>query len=401
MSGMTARTLGVEEEFLLVDAATLRPTAAAPEVIADASRRSVPAGTVPLPPQVDGDLGPLAQAAMLDDGALLGGGVEPELTLEQVETVTPVLHDLTSLHSTLVALRRRVGAAAGAHGAVLVASGTSPFPAQAHHTPDPRYRAMASAFGITAREQLTCGCHVHVAVASPEEAVGAIDRMGPWLPVLAAIASNSPFWRGADTDYASYRTQVWGRWPSAGSGAPFGSVEAYRECVTGMLASGTILDEAMVYFDVRLSHRYPTVEVRVADVALEVDDAVLVAALARALVDTAARQWRDGVPPPPVRPELARLATWRASRSGLSGVLVDVASRRPVPARLLVGRLVRHVRDSLEEAGDLGCVEELVGGVLARGTGAARQREAFRRTGRLEDVVRMLAMRTVPDVCPT
>ncbi|HYY10959.1 MAG TPA: glutamate-cysteine ligase family protein, partial [Kineosporiaceae bacterium] len=175
---MTARTLGVEEEFLLVDAATLRPTAAAPEVIADASRRSVPAGTVPLPPQVDGDLGPLAQAAMLDDGALLGGGVEPELTLEQVETVTPVLHDLTSLHSTLVALRRRVGAAAGAHGAVLVASGTSPFPAQAHHTPDPRYRAMASAFGITAREQLTCGCHVHVAVASPEEAVGAIDRMG-------------------------------------------------------------------------------------------------------------------------------------------------------------------------------------------------------------------------------
>ena len=135
---------------------------------------------------------------------------------------------------------------------------------------------------------------------------------------------------------------------------------------------------------------------RVADVALEVDDAVLVAALARALVDTAARQWREGVPPAPVRPELARLATWRASRSGLSGVLVDVAGRRPLPARILVGRLLRHVRDSLEEAGDLALVQELVTGVLARGTGAARQREAYRRSGRLEDVVRLLALRTVP-----
>ncbi len=394
MAGMTARTLGVEEEFLLVDAATLRPTAAAPEVIADASRRTGPAGTVAMPPHAD--LAALGQAALLEDGALLGGGVEPELTLEQVETVTPVLRDLGDLRASLVGLRRRVGAAAGAHGAVLVASGTSPFPARAHHTPDPRYQAMTSAFGITAREQLPCGCHVHVAVESADEAVGAIDRMTPWLPVLVAIAGNSPFWRGADTDYASYRTQVWGRWPSAGSGAPFGSVEAYRECVDAMLASGTILDEAMVYFDVRLSHRYPTVEVRVADVALEVDDAVLLAALARALVDTAARQWRDGVPPLPVRPEVARLATWRASRSGLSGVLVDVAGRRPVPARLLVARLVRHVRDSLEEAGDLALVEELVTRLLARGTGAARQREAFRRGGRLEDVVRMLALHTVP-----
>jgi carboxylate-amine ligase len=391
---MTARTLGVEEEFLLVDAATLRPVAVAPAVIADASRRTAPAGTVPVPRRAD--LASLEQAAMLDDGALLGGGVEPELTLEQVETVTPVLRDLTDLRSTLVGLRRRVGAAAGAHGAVLVASGTSPFPARAHHTPDPRYRAMAAAFGITAREQLTCGCHVHVAVESAEEAVGAIDRMGPWLPVLVAIASNSPFWRGKDTDYASYRTQVWGRWPSAGTGAPFGSLEAYRECVAAMLDSGTILDEAMVYFDVRLSHRYPTVEVRVADVALEVDDAVLVAALARALVDTAARQWREDVPPAPVRPELARLATWRASRSGLSGVLVDVAARRPTPARILVGRLIRHVRDSLEEAGDLALVTELAATVLARGTGAARQRDAYRRAGRLEDVVRMLALHTVP-----
>jgi carboxylate-amine ligase len=107
-----------------------------------------------------------------------------------------------------------------------------------------------------------------------------------------------------------------------------------------------------------------------------------------------------------VRPELARLATWRASRSGLSGVLVDVAARRAVPARVLVGRLVRHVRDCLEDDGDVAVVEELAAALLARGTGAARQREAHRRGGRLEDVVRLVADRTVgtvalaPAACP-
>ena len=141
-------------------------------------------------------------------------------------------------------------------------------------------------------------------------------------------------------------------------------------------------------------------EVRGADAALDVDGAVLVAALARGLVDTAARDWRQGRPAPVIRPELVRLATWRASRSGLSGVLVDVVTRRPAPARVLVGRPIRHVRHSLEEAGDLATVEDLAAALLAGGTGAARQRDAFRRSGRLEDVVRMLAGRTVPDQVP-
>jgi glutamate---cysteine ligase / carboxylate-amine ligase len=360
------RTFGVEEEFLLVDRTTWRPAPVAQEILADCA------------------------------DARPAGGVQPELTLEQIETVTPVLRDLEDLRASLVGLRRQVALAAERHGAALVASGTSPFPAESHRTPDPRYQEMASAFGITAREQLTCGCHVHVAVESPEEAVGAIDRMRPWLPVLVAIAANSPFWRGADTDYASYRTQVWGRWPSAGAGAAFGSYRAYRECVEAMLASGTILDEGMVYFDVRLSHRYPTVEVRVADVPLEVDDAVLVAVLARALVETSARRWREGRPPPAVRPEVARLATWRASRSGLSAVLVDVTSRRPVPARVMLTKLVGHVQQALDEAGELDTVQGLVADLLGRGTGAARQRDAYRDRGQLDDVVRLLADRTVP-----
>jgi glutamate---cysteine ligase / carboxylate-amine ligase len=270
------------------------------------------------------------------------------VALHRVSTRTPILHDLDDLRATLVGLRRRVTSEAEQHGAVPVATGTNPFLVDTHPAPGAR---------------LTCGCQVQVAVESPEEAVAAVERIRPWLPVLIAIASNSPFWRGADTGYASYRTQVPGRRPAVGVGAAFGS---------------------------------PTVEVRVADVPIEVDDAVLVAALARALVSTAARRWREGRPPAPVRPEVARLATWRASRSGLAAVLVDVAGRRPVPARVMVAKLVAQVRDALEEAGDLVTVQELVADLTGRGTGAARQRDAYRDRRRLEDVARMLADRTVP-----
>jgi carboxylate-amine ligase len=354
----------VEEEFLLVDARSGRPAPAAEEVLAGHE----------------------------DDDT---GALEREFTLQQVETATPVVTDLTELRRSLVALRAEVAAAAQAAGTVPLATGTSPVPVTALTTPTPRYRRMTELYGLTAREQLTCGCHVHIGIESEEEAVGALDRIRPWLSPLVALAANSPFWQGQDTAYASYRSQVWGRWPTAGGTAPFGSADVYRACVDDLLKSGTILDEGMVYFDVRLSRTYPTLEVRVADVAMDADDAVLVAALAAALVETGAREWRDGVPPIPVRPELIRLATWRAARSALDGELVDLVERTPVPARLLLERLVQHVRPALEEAGRLDDVRALIGQVLARGTGAARQRAAFERRGRIRDVVELLAERTV------
>lgn len=357
---MTPRTLGVEEEFLLVDAVTGQPSPAADDVVAE------------------------------------GGAdrLERELTLQQVETSTVVTTGLSELRADLVRRRRVAVEAARTAGAVLLATGTSPVPVATVMTPTERYDRMTQLYGLTAREQLTCGCHVHVGVVDDDEAVGALDRMWPWVPPLVALAANSPFWQGVDTAYDSYRSQVWARWPTAGATAPFGSVQAYRACVQDLLASGTILDEAMVYFDVRLSCRYPTLEIRVADVLLDVDDAVLVAALAGALVDTAAQQWRDGVPPVPVRTELLRLATWRAARSGLRGELVDVVRRRPFPAATVLAALVEHLRPALEEAGRLDDVRSLLAQVLARGNGADHQRAAFRRSGRMGDVVAMLADRT-------
>jgi hypothetical protein len=196
-----------------------------------------------------------------------------------------------------------------------------------------RYLEMAHAFGITAAEQLTCGCHVHVEISSAEEGVAVLDRIGPWLAVLLALSANSPFWQGRDTAYASFRYQAWGRWPTSGPAEVFGTAEAYRETVRQMVGTGTLLDAGMVYFDARLSEHYPTVEIRIADVCLHADDAVLIAALARALVDTAARCWRaGGGSAGHQRTELLRLAAWRASRSGLADVLLNPVTGLPEPA---------------------------------------------------------------------
>jgi carboxylate-amine ligase len=246
---------------------------------------------------------------------------------------------------------------------------------------------MAEAFGLTAQEQLTCGCHVHVEIGSDEEGVAVLDRIQPWLAALLALSANSPFWQGMDSSYASFRYQAWGRWPCSGPTEWFGSAQAYQATVDQMVRTGTLLDTGMVYFDARLSQHYPTLEVRIADVCLRHEDAVLIAALVRALVETEARAWQQGAAPLRMRGELLRLGTWRASRSGVGGPLIDPFTGQPDQAAAVVGLLLEHARDALADAGDLGAVTGLAAGVLRRGTGASFQRDAFRRSGLLRDVV--------------
>jgi carboxylate-amine ligase len=217
--------------------------------------------------------------------------------------------------------------------------------------------------------------------------VAVLDRLGRWLPTLLALSANSPFWQGLDSSYASFRYQAWGRWPCSGPTEPFRTVQRYRETLRQMVRSGTLLDTGMVYFDARLSEHYPTLEFRIADVCLRADDAVLVAALARALVETEARASRDGEPGRDTRTELLRLAAWRASRSGLDNVLLHPVTGLPEPAADVVNAVVDHCRDALADAGDSDTVTALLTALLARGNGAVFQRGAYRRSGRLRDVI--------------
>jgi carboxylate-amine ligase len=237
---------------------------------------------------------------------------------------------------------------------------------------------MTDAFGVVAREQLTCGMHIHVAVDSPHEGVAVIDRIQPWLPLLTALSTNSPLHGSEDTGYASYRSVLWGQWPTAGPTAAFGDLATYRRAQHDLIASGAALDDGMLYFDARLSANYPTVEIRVADVCRDAGTAVAIAGLARGLVETAVRDWKDGRPAPGDRVELLRARAWRAARWGMTGDLLDVSAeaveRRPAWA--CVDTLLRHVAVAVSDFDDRHVIEAGLSGLRESGTGAQHQRAA-------------------------
>jgi len=373
----------VEEELLIVEPGTGRPRALASAVIRAAGPGAEEPGSGELcaDEPSPGDLNAVQP-------------LEFELQKQQLEIDTRPCYSLDELSRELRRCRATAAAAASRAGVTVAALGTSPVAVHPEVMPTSRYQAMTEAFGLTAQEQLTCGCHVHVGISSAEEGVAVLDRIQPWLATLLALSANSPFWQGVDSAYASFRYQAWGRWPCSGPTYQFGSVEVYQATVQQMIDTETLLDSGMVYFDARLSQHYPTVEVRIADVCQHAEDAVLIAALIRGLVETEARNWQAGRSDPPARTEQLRLARWRASRSGLDDVLINPVTFRPDKAVAVTGLLVEHVRDALADAGDALLVADLLDAVLRRGNGAAAQRSEYQRRGRLVDVVTAAAATT-------
>lgn len=354
-------TVGVEEEYLVVDAETLDSRSQAASILE----------SMPEP---------------------LEGQVQPELLAAMVEVETGVCGSLAEVRRELGRLRREVVTVAEGGGHRLLASGTHPFATGVGHqvTPKDRYLKLASDYQHLVREQLICGCHVHVSVEERDVAVQVMDRARPWLSVLLALTGNSPFWQGVDTGYASYRTEVFDRWPTTGTPLPLGSAAAFDEVVGALLATGVIADAGALYWDLRPSARYSTLEFRVADVCTTVDEAVMVAGLARSLVRTCHAQVERDEPIDHVRPEVVRGARWRAARHGLDERLVDLERLRLPPAGDQVGRFLTLLRPDLEEHGEWEEVAGLVQRQLRDGTGAARQR-AVARTGGVKAVARYLA----------
>lgn len=363
--GTESFTVGVEEEFHVVDADRLELRSAVRSVLSSARDR-------------------------------LGDQVQPELLDPQIEVETSICANLAEVRRELTRLRTGLAKAAEQEGSRVLASGTHPFSTWEHQrvTPKARYRQLAADYGQLAREQLVCGSHVHVAVHDSEAIVEVMDRTRPWLAVLLALSANSPFWEGVDSDYASYRTAVFDRWPTTGTPLPLGSRPAFDGLVRDLLASGVIRDAGALYWDIRPSARYPTLEFRVADVCPTVDEAVMLAGLMRSLVRTCHRQSVRNEPLDHPRAEVVRAARWRASRHGLEGDLVDLAGPCPVPAGELVESLLALLRDDLEDHGEWDEVSALVGEQLKRGSGARRQREIAEQGGGPRAVVEHLLVAT-------
>lgn len=354
------RTFGVEEEFLIVD----------------------PYNGSPLP--LAGDLLRLHDSG----GSTVDGSAEPMVTVElhqeQIEVITRPHSSLSELGAAIREGRTFADSLARTAGARIAAIATSPLAVAPSPTRNDRYDALLEKYALTAREQLTCGCHVHVSVDSDEEGVAVLDRIRSWLPSLIALSANSPFWNGADSGYASFRTQAWNRWSTAGPSEVFGSAQAYHALVADLANTGVVVNPD---FDARLSARHPTVEIRVSDVCLDPRDTVLIAALVRGLVETAAREWQSGQGPDMVSASILRQAVWQASRWGVQGDLLHPATHRPDTARNVIAALYGHVRDALEDAGDALYVKDSLARIFRDGSGATRQREAYERSGQMADVV--------------
>ncbi|MDQ1679202.1 MAG: glutamate---cysteine ligase / carboxylate-amine ligase, partial [Frankiaceae bacterium] len=362
----SALTLGVEEEFHLVDLATRRLSPRATEML-----------------------------ATLDDPLFTA-----ELQQSVVETRSEVAISLADLRADILDARRRLVQAGVSLGLGVAAAGTMPLDApDLDVTSTTRYRRMLADYQLLVREQLICGMQVHVGVADRDLAVVLSQRVAPWLPLFLALSASSPYAHdGDDTGYASSRSLIWQRWPTAGASGPLRTAADYDDLVADLVASGVISDPGMIYFDVRPSAHVPTIELRVCDACPSVDVVVLIAGLFRALVAREAELELAGDPWLSIAPPLHRAAMWRAARFGLEGELVDLTGPRPAPAGVLVRTFVDDLRPQLEMYGDWELVDGLTAETLRAGSAASRQRAAARARGRITDVVDLLVEETAAQV---
>lgn len=351
-----APRMGVEEEFLLLDPTTGGLLARAEQV----RRRSQ-----------------LHRALGTDE-------VQHELLLAQLETATPACDTLPELGGHLLRLRRTLSQAAAGEGCVLAACAASPFADGLWPVPitdKPRYRRMREEAPLLTDEQLINGLHVHVEVCDDQMRVQALNRMRPWLPLLVALAASSPLWRGRDTGFASWRYLVSGRWPVSGVPPLFRDADDYRRRARDLVERGVVADTGQLYWLVRASARYPTLEVRACDVQVRAGEAVAMAGLVRAVVMTVIAEAQAGLRVPDPPPEVLEGVVWHAARHGLTGDVHDPQDLRPLPAKTVVHQALDHLQPALQRAGDQQYVRPAVEHMLEEGNGAARLRRVIEQDG--------------------
>lgn len=354
-------TLGVEEEFQIVDPQTFALSADVERILPQARE-------------------------------ILGEAVQYELILSQIEVATPICQTLAEARTALTRLRSELIAVAKVAGRRIAAAGTHPFSLwyQQPITPKDRYRALAQDFRRFIKEQVIFGCHVHIGLNGRDAALDVMNRARLWLSPLLALSANSPFSEGADTRYASFRTGLWWTSPLAGPPPFFPSRQAHDGFIQTLITTRSVEDSSHIYWDIRLPTRYETVEFRVMDVCLTIDEALMLAGLIRALVRTCYEDSLRKIAVPDVHSELLRVANWRAARYGLEGELIDVSAQCALPAGELIEQFLTRLRPALEAEGDWAYISGQVARTLKYGNGAMRQRAVFARSGNVTDIVQYI-----------
>lgn len=368
-------TLGLEEEYQLVDPTTRELCGRAGKVLTAAQQQGQ------------------------DDH------VQLEMHRCQIEIATNVCHSLAELRQELQRSRSSVIEAAEQQQIAVVAAGTHPF-SRWHDqtiTDKERYQTIKQNLKQLICELVIFGCHVHVGLNDnffkdrPDIALEVVNRCRLWLAPLLALTANSPFWEGDDTGYDSFRTELWCRLPSAGPPPYFEDLEEYHQFLTGFIQSGVIPDATMLYWDIRLSEHFPTIEFRIADVCTTIDEAMMLAGLVKALVRTSYEDTLAGTPYPATKSELLKAAHWTAARYGVSANLIDLRKSSAVSAEEYMQQFLAYLQPALEAEDDWDTVMPLVNRILAQGNGASRQRRWLKHGG-LKDVVDQLIAATAAGV---
>lgn len=347
VGGRVPRSFGVEEEYLLLDFEHGRPVDSAAELT-------------------------LATA----DGA---GELDREFFASQVETSTPVCRTAAEADASLVGFRMSAGRAAAERGFILSGTGLPPVGGDAAGTvtPKPRYRLIEAEMRAAGHHQYGTGTHVHVEVPNRSAGVDALARLARWAPALLALTANSPFWCGRDTGFASWRHVMGLSWPVSGYPQHIEDEAGYAAAVDRLVGAGIVPDAGVLTWVARLSERYPTLELRIADAQLSAEAAVSFALLVRAIVERGLRDAEAGAERPGFGPGLIDGANWIAARNGLGGELVDPGRAEAVPAFDLIDRLLDSVGGELDRSGDRDRVVSWIDGLRESGGPAEQQRRAF------------------------
>jgi carboxylate-amine ligase len=334
-----AYTVGIEEEYMLLDPVTF-------------------------------DLAPGAEQILRDEaGGEFAEHIAAELFESLVEFHTPVCDSVPDAARELRRLRRHAVERVRAHGLRLGSAGTHPFSLFERQsiTQRDRYRALIDQLQYAGRRELIYGLHVHVAVGDPDRAIRIVNSLRAHLCELVALSANSPFWRGQPTGFASCRHLIFSAFPRSGPPPQFRDYEEYAGVIGALVTAGCIEDYTRTWWDVRPHPRFGTVEVRVMDAVTNVEDAIALAAYVQALV----RRY-DDAEGPACHPVLAGENKWRAARYGLDGTVVDVAGGGAAPIRTVIARTLAEIAPYARE---LGCEDELAGidRILRDGNGADHQ----------------------------
>ena len=367
-------TIGIEEEYLLVDLDTR-------ELASD-------------PPK----------ALLKECETLIQDLVKPEFLKSQIEIATRVCDNLGEARENLALLRRTVADVAGKYGLAPIAASTHPFSEwqQQQHTDKRRYHILARDMQAVARRLLICGMHVHVGIEDDDLRIDILNQVGYFLPHLVALSTSSPFWRGQDTGLKSYRMSIFDELPRTGLPERFDSFSEYQRHVDVLVRAGLIQDATMLWWDVRPSARFPTLEMRITDICTRLDDAVCIAALFLCIVRMLYRLRRDNLRWRMYSDMLLKENRWRAQRYGFDEGLVDFGKGELVPCNSLLEELFELIR---EDAEFFGCTDEVTHfrKIIKDGTSAHRQLKTFAdamaagasRQKALTDVVDMLIAETI------